>query len=522
VDEAWNTCLPGRPGEIAIRGDNITAGYAGNPSVNGIVFRDSWFRTGDLGVLDEDGYLSISGRTREMVNRGGEKIAPREVDEALLEHADVVEAVAFGVLHRSLGEDLVAAVVLKDRSKTTEQELRAFLFSRLAHHKVPSQIVIVKEIPKSPTGKVQRVTLATRLSAQLKADYARPRHELEERLAKIWEHVLKVDRVGVLDNFFALGGDSLSAVAVVLEVERLTGRHLEPASLFQAPTIGRFAPLVRGEPGDTRTFLIPLQPNGKKKPLFLVPGHGGDPFTYSQLAQYLGTDQPVYAFRFPEAARLDDKVASRMTKEMATLYAEAMRGLQPDGPYSIGGFCFGGEVAFEMGQQLRAQGQKTDLLAIIFVYLSGAMHLSGYRERIRHHVRSFNRTIHREKAAYVVALLKRALERSSRRLIPSVTRTLVPPPRDRSYFPLYYPGRITLFQPTGDRLDGVSYDAYMGWKGLAADVHVCRIPGTRYSIFREPDVRELARRLRNCLSDTAIAEKAEWHHDAKIEHLRFR
>lgn len=163
MDEAGTILAQGDTGEIVIRGDNVTPGYARNPTANESAFTNGWFRTGDQGRLDEDGYLFITGRLKEIINRGGEKISPREVDEALLDHPSVAQAVVFGMPHPKLGEEIAAAVVLKENGGVTEKELRAFVSERLADFKTPRKIVILDEIPKGPTGKVQRIGLAAKL-----------------------------------------------------------------------------------------------------------------------------------------------------------------------------------------------------------------------------------------------------------------------------------------------------------------------------------------------------------------------
>ena len=154
---------PGEPGEIVIRGEGVTLGYANNPAANAEAFRNGWFRTGDLGFLDAEGYLTISGRLKEIINRGGEKIAPREIDEALMDHPAVAQALCFSMPHEKLGEEVAAAVVLRDGLAASEGELRAFLAGKLADFKVPRRIVLLPEIPKGPTGKLQRIGLARRL-----------------------------------------------------------------------------------------------------------------------------------------------------------------------------------------------------------------------------------------------------------------------------------------------------------------------------------------------------------------------
>ena len=164
IMDASGQLLPaGTAGEVVIRGANVTLGYESNPIANADAFTDGWFRTGDLGRFDAAGYLSITGRLKEIINRGGEKISPRELDEALLDHPAVAQAVAFAIAHAKLGEDVAAAIVRAPGSTLDEQELRAFLAERLADFKVPRTFVFVDEIPKGPTGKLQRIGLAAQL-----------------------------------------------------------------------------------------------------------------------------------------------------------------------------------------------------------------------------------------------------------------------------------------------------------------------------------------------------------------------
>ena len=148
---------------MAIRGPNVTPGYEANPEANSKAFSNGWFRTGDQGVLDEEGYLRLTGRLKELINRGGEKISPLEVDEVLMDHPAIAQVVTFGIPHDKLGEDVGAAVVLKDGQTTTEGELRDFVATRLADFKVPRKILILDEIPKGATGKLQRIGLASKL-----------------------------------------------------------------------------------------------------------------------------------------------------------------------------------------------------------------------------------------------------------------------------------------------------------------------------------------------------------------------
>jgi acyl-CoA synthetase (AMP-forming)/AMP-acid ligase II len=158
MGDAGSLVPSGERGEVVIRGKSVIDAYAGNPEANAQSFTAGWFRTGDQGTIDSDGYLSLIGRLKEMINRGGEKIAPREIDEVLLQHPAVAEAVAFGLPHPSWGEEVAAAVVLK--SQVSEKELTAFARERLADYKVPRKLFIVNAIPRTATGKIQRRAVA--------------------------------------------------------------------------------------------------------------------------------------------------------------------------------------------------------------------------------------------------------------------------------------------------------------------------------------------------------------------------
>lgn len=163
IDFDGNPVSQGGEGEICIRGDNVFSGYENNPEANAEAFHGDWFRTGDQGFLDTDGYLTISGRLKEIINRGGEKIAPREVDDVLQAHDAVAQVVTFAMPHDKLGEDVAAIVVLAEGQDATERELKDYAAEKLADFKVPRTILFKDEIPKGATGKLQRIGLAEKL-----------------------------------------------------------------------------------------------------------------------------------------------------------------------------------------------------------------------------------------------------------------------------------------------------------------------------------------------------------------------
>ena len=163
MNEQGDLLPPGQKGEIVIRGENVTLGYEKNPGANAEAFNNGWFRTGDQGIMSAEGYITITGRLKEIINRGGEKISPREVDEVLMDHPAILQVVTFAFPHDRLGEDVAAAIVLRDGASLTEKEVREFAARRLADFKVPRKVRFVAEIPKGATGKLQRIGLAAKL-----------------------------------------------------------------------------------------------------------------------------------------------------------------------------------------------------------------------------------------------------------------------------------------------------------------------------------------------------------------------
>jgi acyl-CoA synthetase (AMP-forming)/AMP-acid ligase II len=244
-DDDGDALPSGQIGEVVVRGPGLISGYDRNPEATRDAFVDGWFKTGDVGYFDEEGYLFLTGRTREMINRGGEKIAPRQVDEVLLEHPAVAEAATFAVPHPTLGEDVAAAVVLHPRAKVTPKDLRQFARARLAEFKIPREVLFVNEIPKGPTGKVQRIGLAARLGlgtgTRGSPAYAAPETALQKALAQVWAEILNVQKIGINDDFFALGGDSLMAARVLMRLHEITQVEIEIYSIFETPTIAEFA-----------------------------------------------------------------------------------------------------------------------------------------------------------------------------------------------------------------------------------------------------------------------------------------
>jgi oxalate---CoA ligase len=245
-------------GEICIQGKNVITGYETNAEANNQNFFGGWLRTGDQGYMDKDGYLIIQSRFKELINRAGEKISPREIEEILIQHPAVKQAVVFAIPHPSLGEDIAAAIVLQPNKNVNMLELRQFAAKRLVDFKVPRLIVFVPEIPKGITGKIQRIGLYEKLHSKVDVvkmeatgNNSSPRNAVEEKLLSIWQQVLDQKQIGIFDDFLAMGGDSLMAARVLMQIENSFNIHLKIKDIFDIPTIALMANLIQKMQNET-------------------------------------------------------------------------------------------------------------------------------------------------------------------------------------------------------------------------------------------------------------------------------
>ncbi|MGH8679911.1 MAG: AMP-binding protein [Burkholderiales bacterium] len=271
-------------GEIVVRGPSVFEGYLDDPEANNAAFVDGWYRTGDLGRLDPDGFLTITGRTKEVVNRGGEKISPREIEVVMAEHHAVRDVKAFGIPHLSLGEEVVAAVVLRGGMSASEADLKAFAGKRLADFKVPRRIFFRDALPLGASRKLDVRTLVGECEEILKAERARPEpgparplSSTEAVVRDLWRKVLEDDRVGVDDDFFLRGGDSLKAVELLVSLERAFAIELPVEALYgEAATVAKMAARIdrlRAGPGrqpEDRRDASTAGPRRRDRPAFSV------------------------------------------------------------------------------------------------------------------------------------------------------------------------------------------------------------------------------------------------------------
>jgi acyl-CoA synthetase (AMP-forming)/AMP-acid ligase II/thioesterase domain-containing protein/acyl carrier protein len=366
-------------GEILVGGPTLISGYLNAPALNEACFVNDWFKTGDLGSLDDDGFLTLHGRISDVINRGGEKISPLEIDDALLRHPAVAEAAAFAIPHERLGEDVAAAVVLRAGMTANPVELRRYLQDQLASYKIPRRVLIRNELPKGKTGKVLRRLLVDLLSEKARPESATkaspvPDHTaaastLVIQMTELWERLLRTTPIALDDDFFEKGGDSLLAVEMLLEVEQLTGRNIPTSILFEARTIRQIAQMLQALDIQPQP-IIKMNPGGNLKPIFLFHGdyNGGGLYT-AKLAKLLSEDQPLFVV-----------APHDLGKEPVTLPIEAMAAehlplvleAQPKGPYRLSGYCLGGLIAFEVARLLVSRGEKVEMVGMIDTPTVGA------------------------------------------------------------------------------------------------------------------------------------------------------
>jgi amino acid adenylation domain-containing protein len=276
-------------GEILVRGAGVFEGYENNPEADAAAFIDGWYRTGDLGRWDEDGYLIVCGRVKEVINRGGQKISPIEVEDALLRHPGIAEVACFGVPHPTLGEDIAAAIVVNDPAQGVidTTAVAQFLAPNLAAFKIPKRVVCCEALPRGPTGKLNRLSLAATLGIASIIDEANLvtvepaafEGKWEAEIAAIWRDILKLSTVGYRENFFVLGGESLMAARLLARIGEMTGVDLPVECIFgDGGTVAGLAQLVR----DAENGVEIAAPSSVAGPIIRRDRTAATPLSFSQ------------------------------------------------------------------------------------------------------------------------------------------------------------------------------------------------------------------------------------------------
>lgn len=520
-------------GELYIGGVGVARGYFNRPELTAERFITNpfsqgsrFYKTGDLARYLDDGTIEYVSRIDNQVKIRGFRIELGEIENTLSAHPQVQETVVITRCDRPEEIQIVAYLTAK-QGQPTPGTLRDFLRQKLPDYMVPTAFVILEALPLTPSGKVNRRALPkpTVSSFSQHNEFVAPRNDTEWELAKIWSEILNIQPIGVKDNFFEIGGNSLSAIYLIASIGQQFGKELPLSAVLTNPTIEKFANLLDTS-SDTfnNSLLVPIQPKGNKPPFFCVHPAGGHVMCYFKLAHSLSADQPFYGLQ-AQGFHGEEEPLTRV-EDMASLYIQAIQKFQPQGPYSIGGWSFGGVVAYEMAQQLHKQGEEVSLLAILDSYVPILLdknkkiderYLVGVLSRyfggmlgqdnlvtpdeIKH--LSVNEQINYilDKAIEVKILPPSNQSQQNRRILDVLVGTLK---ATYSYMQQPYPGRVTVFRAREKHI--MAPDSTLVWVELfsimdAEDIKIVDVSGNHYTCILEPHLQVLAEPLKSCLAE---------------------
>lgn len=524
LDERGGPVPVGVRGELHIGGEGLARGYRGHPEWTREKFVPNPFsseagsrlyKTGDLARFLPDGNIECLGRIDDQVKIRGYRIEPAEIEDALANHPDVLACAVAVWQETSEDKRLIGYVVARGERPPSVSELRTFLKERLPDYLVPPVFVFLGALPLTPNGKVDRAALPApgRERPDRESKLIAPRNALESKLVRICERILDVRPVSVTDNFFELGGHSLLAVRLLVQIEKAIGKRLPLSAIFEAQTVEQLAARLQDEKTPSSwSSLVAIQPGGLRPPFYCVHALGRDALEYRDLARHLGPARPLYGLH-PHG--LDGKLPPHeRVEDMAAHYIRDIRAIQPEGPYYLGGWSFGGNIAFEMAQQLQAAGQKVAFLALIDAENVPAKppspespvvvgSLGFISRRIRFHLEMLGRLesgarlpYFRKKASIAFRWIWLKLGKfyqSIRHPMPEAAYAATERAAER-YVPKPYEGSVTLFC-TSEWVT-TFHDPYLGWGSLCpGGLETLEVPGDHYSVVTEPHVRTLARKI---------------------------
>jgi amino acid adenylation domain-containing protein len=524
----------GVEGELYIGGRGVAAGYLNQPELTKERFLDDPFsttsgakmyRTGDRVRQLMEGAIEFLGRVDDQVKIRGFRIELGEIEAALRRRPEVSQAVVVAREDRPGDLRVVAYVVAADTEATVQPSLREALAAELPPFMVPSAFVVLNKLPLTPNGKVDRHALPPPTNATATETRDVPATlrsaDLERRIASIWKEVLGLTHVGLHDDFFNLGGDSLKAVQVLARIEREVGKRLTHATFVERASIAAMAAALDDDTPPQFASLIPIRRGGTRPPLFCVHGGGGHCYYYRDLARRLGPDQPFWGL---QGRHVDGRLSRQTTVEdMAEYYLEEIKRVAPQGPYYLAGASFGGKVAFEMARILQKRGEPVGLVAMFDTWGPGyprfrvgrVLQATGWLyRRLEHHIRSVFMLSPQQRAAYlrgkaaktrqeIVDFVKLTLARV-RAALPAGDATTAEVDggfialASRTYRPSFYPGKVILFRSKQQPL-GIVSDPTLGWEGLIANLEIHDVVGLHAAIVAEPHVKYLVDRFLPCL-----------------------
>jgi thioesterase domain-containing protein len=466
------------------------------------------------------GELEFIHRVDQQVKIRGFRIEPAEVEYVLEQHPGITGCAVNAATDRT-GEKFLVAYVVAEDLKLEAADLRSYLRAKLPEYMLPAAFVFMDALPLTDNGKVDRRALpdVDRATLSKSDQYVGPRTPTERVLTEIWTRALHLERIGVFDNFFEVGGNSLTATRVMSRVCSMLNVELPLRALFESPTIADFAQVVE-KTAVGESFVWPtvmkIQPLGTRRPIFFVAAPDINALGYIRLADHLGDDQPLYGLQSQKYLKTTTDEHGRpllefsqaVVEELAHEYVRAMREVQPHGPYLLGGMCRGAHIAFEMATQLKAQGETVSLLAMLDTWvMENTYSYLFYLDYYYHRTQWFLKLRVRDKFTFLRNKIGRSLDNAAVRLrlreghgasLPPVTAVYWP---DSSFVPSTYNGRITVFRVPNQPATRIRSHS-LGWEQRAAGgVHVEVVPGGHQTLLREPHVQVLASRLTEILTE---------------------
>jgi acyl-CoA synthetase (AMP-forming)/AMP-acid ligase II/thioesterase domain-containing protein/acyl carrier protein len=393
--------------EILVKGPSVFGGYENPEETNDKYFIDGWFKTGDMGYIDEDGYIFITGRIKEMINKGGEKVSPYEVEKYILESSKILQAAVFPYPNDLGSEDVAAAIKLKEDYTFSLLEMRDFLSNKLSSYKMPSVLYIVGDIPISENGKVQRKKLYQLLEEEKsnlvikKYDLIQASSEIDEndltnteiKLYQMWRKVLKNKNFGPNDDFFKLGGDSLASVSVLSEIEDTFSLRMPINTFFECRTIRALGGYIDNAVNkiENLKFLMPIKLSGSKTPLICLHTGDGQAVTYHNIGRFLDDDRPVYGFKF--RMNKGDWIHPLSFDALGQVYADEIETLCPEGPYYVLGGCYGGILALKVAITLKERGKEVAAVIMLDSPVTGLAKKEGRKKNSNVYINKLRDTL---------------------------------------------------------------------------------------------------------------------------------
>jgi amino acid adenylation domain-containing protein len=570
LDESLAPVPTGVIGEMYLAGDGLARGYLNKPELTAQKFmmvKDPrqyastpgstnlpllrMYKTGDLARWSPDGRMEFLGRADYQVKIGGMRIELGEIESRLMSHPDIRECVVDVTRHRTVEKldqeaahetetDRLVAYYVSEKSLTVA-EVRAHLAKELPDYMVPPYVVWLDELPLTANGKVDRKGLPApgREHMQPVRAFVPPQTETEKALALIWAKLLRVADIGVNDDFFNLGGDSLLAISAESRIREAFGVNIGIQSLFDNPTIAGLAIALdesKSEPkGREHQILVRMRPGSPERPpFFCLHGTGGDILNMRPLAMALPSNLPFYCF---QDKALDGSEPFESVEAEATCYVDEIRRVQPHGPYYLGGTCFGGLTAFEIARKLEESGEPVATLVLLdtvnpaFIrslsqpervfrklrFLVGRTiwhvrrilsqrpsealpYIRGRGQAFRERMRGLAEQGARLEAQMIEAAAQTPFADKLKGIIVANTKSL------NKFVPKPYAGSTVIFRASARNLDPFD-DRYLGWDTVVkGGIKSLEIEGDHMTMLEEPAVRVLAEELNAALLNSPISE----------------